>query len=257
MGAHPPGACKHRNGNSKGIDSVTEKAFTPLMEHIRKRYEPELRLDNSEFEMVRFEKGRVVFLEGAVAREAYLLKKGRIEISVKVKGRKVPLTTLEEKTVFGEMALVLKEHRRTATATAVEDSELVKIPKNVFDKYINASPRLISTCLFTIAGRLQSTTQKASKSPDTYEGIAQIMNLMAIHGQWVLSYDETLGALARALLKDEAEIADHLSLMASLNLIELKSPGEGERMIHLSERDRFLEKALNIFGVLKRYQTER
>ncbi len=236
---------------------MAEKAFTPLMEHIRKRYEPELRLDNSEFEMVRFEKGRVVFPEGAVAQEAYLLKKGRIEISVQVEGRKVALTTLEEKTVFGEMALVLKEHRRTATATAVEDSELVKIPKSVFDKYVNASPRLISTCLFTIAGRLHATTQKASKSPDSYEGIAQIMNLMAIHEQWVLSYDETLDALASALLKDEAEIADILSLMANLNLIELKSSEEGERMIHLSERERFFEKAVNIFNVLKRYQAER
>jgi CRP/FNR family cyclic AMP-dependent transcriptional regulator len=236
---------------------VTAKNFTPLMEHIRKKYEPELRLDNSEFEPVRFEKNQVVFLEGSIAGEAYLLKKGRIEISVKVDGSKVPLTTLTEKTVFGEMALVLKEHRRTATATAVEDSELVKIPKSVFDKYVNASPKLISSCLFTIAGRLQSTTRKASKSPDSYEGVAQIVNLLSRHKQWVLSYDETQGAIAGALKKDEREVGNTLSLMESLNLIELKDAENGKKMIHLIEKDHFLEKALNIFNVLKRYQSDR
>ena len=239
------------------MESVAAKDFTPLMEHIRKKYEPELRLDNREFETVRFEKNQVVFLEGSTADEAYLLKKGRIQISVEVAGRKVALTTLTENTVFGEMALVLKEHKRTATATAVEDSELVKIPKSVFDKYVNASPKLISTCLFTIAGRLQSTTRKATKSPDSYEGVAQIVNLLAMHERWVLSHDETRGAIAGALLKDETEIADILSLMESLNLIEVKDSHQGKRMIHLIEKDRFLEKALNIFNVLKRYQPDR
>lgn len=236
---------------------MTEKDFTPLMEHIKKRYEPELHLGDSEFETASFEKDRIVFLKGSTANEAYLVKKGRIEISVRVEGKKVVLTTLGEKTVFGEMALVLKEHIRTATATALEYSELVKIPKDIFDKYVNASPKLISSCLFTIAGRLQSTTRKASQSPDSYEGVSQILNLLALHERWVLAYDETLDAITGALSKDKREIAETLSLMASLNLIELRSDENGKGMVHLIEKDRFLEKALNIFNVLKRYQPSR
>lgn len=231
-----------------------KKDFTPLMEHIKKKYAPELNFGDSEFEIARFEKNQIVFSEGATAYEAYLLKKGRIEISVKVEGKKVVLTTLKEKTVFGEMALVLKEHRRTATATAVEVSELVKIPKDIFDKYVNASPKLISTCLFTIAGRLQSTTLKASQSPDSYEGVSQIMNLLATHGRCELIHDETVDAIAGALAKDKMAVAEIFSLMESLNLIEIRNSKNGKRMIHLIERDRFLEKALNVFNVLKRYQ---
>ena len=234
---------------------MSENDFTPLMEHIKKKYAPELHLGDSEFETARFEKNQIVFSEGATAYEAYLLNKGRIEISVKVEGKKVVLTTLGEKTVFGEMALVLKEHRRTATATAVEVSELVRIPKVMFDKYVDASPKLISTCLFTIAGRLQSTTRKASQSPDSHEGVSQIMNLLAIHERCELFYDETLDAIAGALSKDKMAVAEILSLMESLNLIEIRNSKSGKRMVHLIEKDRFLEKALNIFNVLKRYQT--
>jgi CRP/FNR family transcriptional regulator, cyclic AMP receptor protein len=234
---------------------VSEKDFTPLMEHLKKRYEPELQLGDSEFETARFEKNQIVFSEGATAHEAYLLKKGRIEISVKVEGKKVVLTTLGKITVFGEMALVLKEHRRTATATAVEVSELVKIPKVIFDKYINASPKLISSCLFTIAGRLQSTTRMASQSPDSHEGVSQIMNLLAIHERCELFYDETLEAIAGALSKDRVTVTEILSLMENLNLIEIRDSKNGKKIIQLIERDRFLEKALNIFNVLKRYQT--
>jgi CRP-like cAMP-binding protein len=117
----------------------------------------------------------------------------------------------------------LKEHRRTATATAVEVSERVRIPKDIFDKYANASPKLISTCLFTIAGRLQSTTRKASQSPDSHEGVSQIMNLLAIHERCEFFYDETLDAIAGALLKDKMAVAEILSLMESLNLIEIRN----------------------------------
>ena len=234
---------------------MSEKDFTPLMEHIKKRYAPELNFGDSEFEIARFDKNQIVFSEGDNAYEAYLLKKGRIEISVKVEGKKVVLTTLGEKTVFGEMALVLKEHRRTATAMAAEVSELVKIPKDVFDKYVNASPKLISTCLFTIAGRLQSTTLKASQSPDSYEGVSQIMNLLAIHGRCELIYDETVDAIAGALSKDEMAVVKILTLMEGLNLIEIKDSMNGTRMVHLIEKDRFLEKAMNVFNVLRRYQT--
>ena len=73
----------------------------------------------------------------------------------------------------------------------------------------------------------------------------------------MLSYDETQGAIAGALKKDEREVGDTLSLMESLNLIELKDSEKGKKMIHLIEKDCFLEKALNIFNVLKRYQSDR
>jgi CRP-like cAMP-binding protein len=56
---------------------------------------------------------------------------------------RVVLTTLKEQPVLGKMALILAEHKRTATA--LEDSGIAKIPKDVFDKYMTDSPRFIST----------------------------------------------------------------------------------------------------------------
>ncbi len=224
------------------------------MDHLKKKYDPELNLGNSEFQVEGFKKNQIVFSEGARAYDAYLLKKGRIEISVKVEGKKVVLTTLSDKTVFGEMALVLKAHRRTATAMAVEDCEVVKIPKDTFDKYINASPRLISTCLLTIAGRLQDTTIKASKSPDSFVGVSQILNLLFMHDRLSIFYNDTVDAITEALLKEKSEIMEVLALMEDLNLIELKKPENGKKMIQRVGGDRFLEKSVKVFNVLKRYQ---
>ncbi len=233
---------------------MTQKDFTPLTEYIKKKYAPDLDLGDGEFETRQIKKGRTVFSEGMTAHDAYLLKEGHIEISVAVDGKKVVLTTLAEGTVFGEMALVLKEHKRTATATALKDSRLVVIPKNVFDKYVNASPKLIATCLLTIAGRLQSTTRKASQSPGVYECISHIMDLSATHGQYELLYNETVATIAGALTRGRPAVAEAISLMENLNLVEIKDMENGNRKIRLREKERFLEKAMNVFSVLQQYR---
>jgi CRP/FNR family cyclic AMP-dependent transcriptional regulator len=233
---------------------VTQKDFTPLTEYIKKKYAPDLNLVDGEFETRHIKKGQTVFSEGMTAHDAYLLKKGSIEISVAVDKKKVVLTTLAEGTVFGEMALVLKAHKRTATAVALEDSKLVVIPKDVFNKYVNVSPRLISTCLFTIAGRLQSTTQKASQSPGVYECISHMMDLFARHGQFELLYDATVATIAGALTRGRPAVAEAISLMENLNLIEIRDMENGNRKIFLREKERFSEKAMNVFSVLREYR---
>ena len=138
---------------------MVEKTFTPLIEYLKEKSDPEVQLTNPGFQVEKYRGGEVIFSKGSKGYSAYILKKGRVEISVMAEGKKVVLTTLEERSVFGEMALVLEAHNRTATATAIGDSEVVKIPKNVFDKYMEDSPRLISVCLIAVASRLQETTK--------------------------------------------------------------------------------------------------
>lgn len=235
---------------------MAEEDFTPLTEYIKRKYAPGLNFGETEFGTESFHRNQIVFSEGATAYDAYLVRKGRIEISVTVEGRKVVLTRLGEKTVFGEMALVLKEHKRTATAMAVEDSELVVIPKSVFDKYVNATPKLISTCLFTIASRLESTTRSASKRPSGFEYVSRMMHLFAVHGQYELLYEETLKTISTALARGETAVTEVLSLMENLNLIALRDAENGQRMIHVLEKERFFEKAMNVLNVLKQYQAD-
>jgi len=230
---------------------MAEKKFTPLMEYIKEKSGLEFQMTNSGFPVEKYRGGDVIFSEGSKGYSAYILKSGRVEISVMVSGEKVVLTMLEEKSVFGEMALVLEAHNRTATATALGDSEVVKISKDTFDKYMKDSPRFISVCLIAIAGRLQETTTKASRIPDAFLGVSQILHLFSIHEKEELSYGKTVEAISKALLKEKAEIAKVLSMMESFNLLEWKKNRKGEKAIHLIAGSDFIEKAIKIYEILK------
>ena len=234
---------------------MAEKPFTPLIEYLKEKSDAEFQPASPGFQVEKYREGEVIFSKGSKGYSAYILKKGRVEISVIAEGKKVVLTTLEERSVFGEMALILEAHNRTATATALGDSEVVKIPKNVFDKYMKDSPRLISVCLIAVASRLQETTIKASGSPDAFLGVCQILHLFSIHDKDELSYGKTVEAMSKALLKDKTEIVEVLSMMESFSLLEWKKDGRGEKTIHLMAGNDFMEKALKIYEILKGYKT--
>ena len=233
---------------------MTEKTFTPFIDYIRGKSGIEFQMTNPGFLVEKYGDGDVIFSEGSKGYSAYIVKSGRVEISVKGKGEKVVLAILEEKSAFGEMALVLEAHNRTATATALGNVEVVKIPKDVFDKYMDDSPKLISVCLIAIAGRLSETTAKASGSPDAFQGVSQILHLFSVHDKEDLSYGKTVEAISKALLKEKAEIAKVLSMMESFNLLEMKKDGKGEKTIYLIGGDNFIEKALKINEILKSYK---
>ena len=233
---------------------AAEKTFTPFIDFVKERSGLEFQMTNPGFLVEKYGDGDVIFSEGSKGYSAYIVKRGRVEISVMGKGEKVVLAILNEKSVFGEMALVLEAHNRTATATALGNVEVVKIPKDVFDRYMDNSPKLISACLIAIAGRLSETTTKASGSPDAFLGVSQILHLFSVHDKEELSYGKTVEAISRALLKEKAEIAKVLSMMESLSLVEMRKDGQGEKTIHLLAGDDFIEKALKINEILKSYK---
>jgi CRP/FNR family cyclic AMP-dependent transcriptional regulator len=227
--------------------------FTPLEDYIKQNCSSDVDLKEPAFQVQRYRKNDVIFSEGSKGTAAYVLKAGRVEISVKARGKKVVLTVLREQSVFGEMALILGEHKRTATATALEDSEIAKIPKAVFDKYMRDSPKFISTCLIAIARRLQDTTDKASTNPDVFMGVAQILNLFWEHDKRELSYEKTITGLWKALSKGKAQITRVITMMENLNLLRVQDGENGGKTIHLIGEKDFMERAMSIHHMLEHY----
>ena len=102
----------------------------------------------------------VLFKEGSVGELAYVIKKGSVEISVESVGQKVVLAILEPPAIFGEMALIFKEEKRTATVTALEYTELVQIEKQTFDEYFEKSPPIMEHMVNALVNRLKRTTDR-------------------------------------------------------------------------------------------------
>src|SRR5712691_11759288 len=74
--------------------------------------------------------GDVIFSEGDYSTDAYILRRGRVEIYVSRDGDR-RLAVLHEGAVFGELAL-LTDQVRTAGARALDDAELIVIDQDGF-----------------------------------------------------------------------------------------------------------------------------
>ena len=199
----------------------------------------------------RFSQDKVIFVEGSLGDVAYILKEGSVKISVKAGNNKHVLTTLKPPAVFGEMALLLKDHKRTATATAAEDCEVVEIKRRAFDDYIAKSPSVIASLVTALASRLQETTMKASKVPDIFMGVCEILSLFQTHTDSDIAFDRTVQTLSSVFLVDKAQIKKTLGMMVDVQLIEVKRNEAGRGVIHIPKKEDFLPRAKKIAKTLK------
>ncbi|MEH0019626.1 MAG: cyclic nucleotide-binding domain-containing protein [Desulfobacter sp.] len=226
---------------------------SPLMTYIQETSPPTKTAKG--FSKQQFNKGEDIFTEGDIGYDAFILKSGTVEISIQDNGEKLILTQVKEQSVFGEMALVLGNHKRTATATAVDTCQVIRIPKKVFDKYMKASPAVITKCLIAIATRLDELTGKASlAAPDLFEGIARVLHLMQVHQQNNLLYDEVLDTLSKLLSHPKAQVEETIDMMKAMNLVKISQPKRDHKRLFITGRSQFLDKALKIKAILRQYQ---
>lgn len=203
-----------------------------------------------DFKMMSFSQNEVIFKEGSMGDVAYILKSGQVEISVFVNDRKVVLHKLDPVTIFGEMALILDDHRRTATAVALEYCEAIEVTKKAVDEYIVQSPKFITTVLTAIVNRLQKTTLLVTKPIDVFMALSELFNLMASNGLNSVSYDETVLSLANAFSTDADSIRQTIDLMVSMKLLVLDKDKAGQRCITVSGANDFMQRATKMHRAL-------
>src|ERR1051325_9458245 len=86
-------------------------------------------------------KDAVVFREGDPADAFYLIRNGMVKIAKKSGDKEVVLSYLVAGNFFGESAL-FSELARTATVTTIFPSDLIKLSKRDFDRFLAAHPEL-------------------------------------------------------------------------------------------------------------------
>ncbi len=185
----------------------------------------------------------VLFKEGSIGELAYVIKKGSVDISVISSGQKVVLAILEPPAIFGEMALIFKEEKRTATVTALEYTELVQIEKQTFEDYFKKSPPIMEHMVNALVNRLKRTTERVGKTTDKFIGAAEILNLLGQHGVEHIDYTRALVATSMALAADTDEIAAKLDMMQVLSLIDILEDRNGMKTISIQSREMFMSKA--------------
>lgn len=111
--------------------------------------------------------GETVFCEGDPGRYAYVIERGRVEISVRRNGRLVPLVVRGPGELFGEMAIV-DDKPRSATVTALEDCEFLLITREQLARRIEEADPILRMCLNVILESFRGTmTRLETLGPST------------------------------------------------------------------------------------------
>ncbi|MEO0236953.1 MAG: Crp/Fnr family transcriptional regulator [candidate division WOR-3 bacterium] len=113
--------------------------------------------ENSKIERL-LKDGEVLFREGEIGDEMYLIKSGKIKIVQKIGDEMKVLAVLSEGDFFGEMALI-DGSPRSATAIAEGDTELITFDKVAFRKKIGEEP-LIEYIITELSKRLRRADEQ-------------------------------------------------------------------------------------------------
>jgi len=99
--------------------------------------------------------GDVVIRQGDAGDKFYLIRWGKVEVSVKDEQGERVVATLEPGNVFGEQAL-LTDRPRNATVRALEDTDLYTLSKENFLAALRGSPSFENQLLRVFAGRMDA-----------------------------------------------------------------------------------------------------
>jgi CRP-like cAMP-binding protein len=116
----------------------------------------------SRLEIINIPRGRVVFNEGEAGDSLYIVMVGKIKLSRRAPdGRENVLAVMGPSDQFGELS-VFDPGPRTATATAVTDVRLARMPQSMLRPWIEAHPEIGEQLLRVLARRLRRTNDSVA-----------------------------------------------------------------------------------------------
>ncbi len=195
-----------------------------------------------------YAKGSIIFRRSEPGNTAFILTEGSVEISVTEGKNKTVLGILQPIAVFGEMALLLKNQQRTATATALSDAKVAEISKRDFDDFFKQSPKLISAVLKTMVERLEQTNARISQSPELYTIITETLNLLIRHDRLNrIRFNQVLDCIANCYKLEPATISKSIHFLETIGLIEIRIDDNENKLIDIIKPTDFIERARQIY----------
>lgn len=132
-----------------------------------------------------FAKDTVIFRENHKGDTMYIIQSGRIKISKKGPEAEKTLAILGKGEFFGEMAL-LEDKPRSATATVIENAELLCIPKEALETMLAQKPQFAIRMLRKLCERLREADEQLKNLmiPDIDERVVDaLLRLARKHGK--------------------------------------------------------------------------
>ncbi|WP_261304034.1 Crp/Fnr family transcriptional regulator [Paenibacillus andongensis] len=112
------------------------------------------------FKERRFTKGNILFLEGDLGEECYLIKSGVVKIFRMDEVREITLALLRKGDYFGEMAMMQKGLTRSATAEVIESGIIYSLKRTDFLHFLENNPKMSIKLLEETMERLRNANDQ-------------------------------------------------------------------------------------------------
>lgn len=109
-----------------------------------------------------YHEGEQIIAENEASDILYFICQGKVEINKNLKSQETPLaqlSILESGDFFGEMGII-EEAPRSASAVALDDVELLAIPKDAFIEISFQHPTVMYNLIQALSGRLRQTNER-------------------------------------------------------------------------------------------------
>ncbi|OFW47223.1 MAG: hypothetical protein A3J29_17390 [Acidobacteria bacterium RIFCSPLOWO2_12_FULL_67_14b] len=131
-------------------------------------------LPATDLTMLRIAKGDVLFHEGDAGDAAYIVDSGAIGIFKAFEGGRIRLATLRDGELFGEMAII-DGSPRMADAVALENSVVLKIPRDVFESKLRQYDPFLRGLVQVLVHNLRNVHRAYMRRPRSVQDFVAVL----------------------------------------------------------------------------------
>lgn len=124
--------------------------------------------------------------QGERAQDFYIIRLGSVKITQDIDGREVVLNRQTEDEYFGEIAMLEEDGRRTATVTALDTVEAIRIPKSLFNEMRNLFPSVERKLQ---EARTRHLTRNRAPKPIESDILGDFLNQGLYQGRFLMMLD--------------------------------------------------------------------
>jgi CRP-like cAMP-binding protein len=156
---------------------VTNRAFLRQVNLFDGLSDKDLRELESMVRERAFRKNEVIFHAQEPGNALFVIKRGRVKISMgDRRGKEIILRIFEAGDFFGEMSL-LDGEPRSATVSSLEPCQALVLSRDQFLKFVAEHPEVVMKMLTALSRRLRKADEKISRLAfaDAYEKVASVL----------------------------------------------------------------------------------
>jgi len=191
------------------------------------------------------EAGKTLFKEGDIGNTMYIIQKGKIKITKRIGDVDKILTVLQKGDFFGEMAIITQAPR-TATATAVDDCELLCFNREGFISMISKNSNIAMNIIEKLCLRLEKADNQIRDltKRDTKSLVISVLNDLrkTTRGTGTslkttrMNYFDAVRLIAGQIGATQKEVEDELERLSTTGL--LKIGGNNLEITNVGEIDK-------------------